>query len=60
MTILYFYITCFTIYLAVLALQSLRRQKKVRDKYTAKYHNMCVIVYSHNNKETLEQLVKLL
>ncbi len=60
MTILYFYITIFTIYFVLLALQSLRRRRKVRDKYTAKYHNMCVIVYSHNNKETLEQLVKLL
>jgi len=60
MTILYFYITCFTIYFALLALQSLRRKRKIRDKYTPKYHNMCVIVYSHNNKETLEQLVKLL
>ena len=60
MAILYFYITCFTIYFAFLALQSLRSKRKVRDKYTPKYHNMCVIVYSHNNKETLEQLVKLL
>lgn len=60
MTILYFYITCFTIYFTLLALQCLRRRRKVRDKYTAKYNNMCVIVYSHNDKETLEQLVKLL
>ncbi len=60
MTILYFYITVFTIYFVLLAVQSLRRIHKVRDKYTARYHNMCVIVYSHNNKDSLEQLVKLL
>ena len=60
MTILYFYITIFTIYFVLLAVQLLRRKRKIRDKYTAKYNNMCVIVYSHNNKETLEQLVKLL
>ncbi len=60
MTILYFYITIFTIYFIFLALQTLRRRRKIRDKYTAKYHNMCVIVYSHNNKDTLEQMVKLL
>ena len=56
----YLYITCFTVYIALLALQSLKRPKKIRDKYTPKFHNMCVIVYSHNDKETLEQLVKLL
>ena len=56
----YLYITCFTIYFALLAIQGIRRQKKIRDKYTPKFHNMCVIVYSHNDKETLEQLVKLL
>lgn len=60
MAIIYFYVTCFTIYFLLLALQGLRNFRKVRDKYTAKFNNMCVIVYSHNEKEALEQLVKLL
>lgn len=60
MPILYFYITCFTIYFTLLALQCLRRSRKVRDKYTANFYNMCVIVYSHNEKDALEQMVKLL
>lgn len=60
MAIFYFYITLFTIYFTLLALQGLRYFRKVRDKYTAKFNNMCVIVYSHNDKEALEQLVKLL
>ena len=58
--LLYFYITCFTIYFILLALQSLRYNRKIRDKYTPKFNNMCVIVYSHNEKAALEQTIKLL
>lgn len=60
MTILYLYITIFTIYFIVLALISLKSEKKIRDKYTSKDSNMCVIVYASGEAGYLEYLVKQL
>ena len=60
MTILYLYITIFTIYYVILALISLKSERKIRDKYTSKDSNMCVIVYASGEAGYLENLVKQL
>ena len=58
--LIYLYLTIYTIYYAALAITGLKREKKNRDDYNKKYNNLCVVVYSHNNKETVENLVKQL
>lgn len=58
--LIYLYLTVYTIYYAALAITGLKREKKNRDNYSKKYNNLCVVVYSHNNKETVENLVKQL
>ncbi|MCD8378016.1 MAG: glycosyltransferase family 2 protein [Candidatus Gastranaerophilales bacterium] len=58
--LIYFYLTVYTLYYTVLVAAGLRRTKKNRDDYGKKYNNLCVVVYSHNNKETVENLVKQL
>ena len=60
MTILYFYITLFTAYFIILALASLKQRKKIRDKYTPKDSNLCVVVYASGEVKTLENLIKQL
>ena len=60
MTILYAYITIFTIYYILLALISLKHERKVRDKYTSKDNNMCVVVYASGEAGHLENLIKQL
>ena len=60
MPILYIYITIFTIYFIILALASLKNNRKVRDKYTAKDSNLCVVVYATGNVSTLDNLIKQL
>jgi len=60
MTILYIYITIFTIYYILLALISIKSEKKFRDKYTPKDNNMCVIVYATGKTDTLENLINQL
>ena len=60
MTILYFYVTLFTIYFVFLALASLKKQKRVRDKYTSKDSNMCIVVYASGEVPTIENLIKQL
>ena len=60
MTLLYFYITIFTIYFTILSIVSLKSQKKIRDKYTSKDSNICVIVYASGEVPMLENLVKQL
>ena len=59
-TILYIYITIFTIYFIVLSLTSLKSEKKVRDKYTSKDSNLCVVIYASGDAGTLEYLIKQL
>lgn len=58
--LIYLYLTVYTVYYAVLAYIAQRRHRKVRDDYGKKYHNLCVVVYAHNNKDTLENLIKQL
>lgn len=60
MTILYIYITIFTLYYIILAAVSLKPTKKIRDKYTSKDSNICVAVYASGEVKTLENLVKQL
>lgn len=59
-TILYLYITVFTVYFVLLALVSLKTQKKIRDKYTSKDSNICVILYASGEAGTLEYLIRQL
>jgi len=58
--ILYIYITIFTIYFITLALASLKTQRRVRDKYTSKDSNICVILYASGDAGTLEYLIRQL
>ena len=60
MTLLYIYITIFTLYFIVLTLVSMNPERKVRDKYTSRDANVCVVVYATGNSETLENLIKQL
>ena len=60
MTILYLYVTIFTLFYIVLACASLKPVKKVRDKYTSKDSNICVVVYATGKTDTLENLIKQL
>lgn len=60
MSPLYLYITIFTVYFIVLALVSMKSQRKVRDKYTSKDANLCVVVYATGVSDTLENLIKQL
>lgn len=60
MTLLYFYITIFTIYFVILAAVSMKPVRKIRDKYTSKDANLCVVVYATGAIKTLENLIKQL
>ena len=60
MTILYFYITVFTLYFIVLTLAGAKPKKKIRDKYTQVDSNICVVVYATGAVKTLENLIKQL
>lgn len=60
MTVLYIYITIFTIFYIILALASLKSTKKIRDKYTNRDSNICVVVYASGKVDTLENLLKQL
>ena len=60
MTLLYLYITFFTVYLVLLAFVSMKPERKFRDKYTSKDSNLCVVVYATGITNTLENLIKQL
>ena len=57
MTILYIYITIFTLYFIVLACANIKPTRKVRDKYTPKDSNICVVVYATGEAKTLDNLI---
>ena len=59
-SILYIYITIFTIYYIVLAVLSLQPEKKIRDKFTTKDSKLCVVVYASGDVKTLDNLIKQL
>lgn len=50
----------YTLYYVGLAYVGAKKSKKNREEYPQKYNNLCVVVYSHNNKDTVENLVKQL
>ena len=58
MTILYIFITIFTFYFLFLSFASLKSSRKVRDKYTSKDFNICVVVYASGEAKTLENNIK--
>ncbi len=58
--ILYLYIAVFTLYFLVLAIVSMKPERKVRDKFTSKDSNLCVVVYATGESNTLENLIKQL
>ena len=58
--LIYLYLTVYTVYFVTLAVAAVKHQKKIRDDFGKKMHNLCVIVYSHNNKDTVENLIKQL
>lgn len=60
MSLIYLYITIFTIGFIALAITSMRPERKVRDKYTPKDANLCVVVYASGVTNTLENLIKQL
>jgi len=60
MTILYFYITVFTLYFIILAFVSVNPARKYRDKYTSRDSNICVVVYATGEVTMLENLIKQL
>ena len=60
MILLFLYLSIFTIYFITLTVMSLKHEKKQRDTYNQREHNLCVVIYSHNNAKTIENLVKQL
>lgn len=60
MTFLYIYITIFTIYFTILSIVSLKPIHKIRDRYTSKDSNLCVVVYATGKALKLENLLKQL
>lgn len=60
MSILYLYITVFTIYFIILSCVSIKKERKIRDKYTPKDSNLCVAVYATGNVKTLDNLINQL
>lgn len=58
--ILYIYTTLFAIYFLIYAGILSFPAKKIRDKYTPKDSNLCVVVYSTAKSDTLENLIKQL
>ncbi len=58
--ILYVYITIFALYFIVYAGVLSAPARKIRDKYTPKDSNICVVVYATGKTDTLENLIKQL
>ena len=63
LNLLYIYVAVYSIYFLILAIKNMndkkfRRQKKYQK--TSYYNNLCLIIYSHNNEVSLENLIKQL
>lgn len=61
--LLYFYIAIYSLYFFVLAIKNMNDRKfRIQQKYSNLncQNNLCVIIYSHNNEATLENLIKQL
>lgn len=59
-TLLYIYISIFTLYFLVLSVISMKSERKVRDKFIPSCANLCVVVYASGASDTLENLLKQL
>jgi len=63
LNIIYIYIAVYSVYFLVLAIKNLNDRKfRVQEKLNNFNHlnNLCVIIYSHNNESTLENLINQL
>lgn len=60
MILIYLYVTVFTIYFICLTIAGLKHEKKLRNTPELKANNLCVVIYSHNNVKTIENLIKQL
>ena len=64
LSLLYLYFGIYTFYMLILALRNLKDKPFLIEKKYSKYddykNNFAVIIYSHNNKENLENLVNQL
>lgn len=58
--LLFIYLTVYTVYYLALVGAALWSKKRKTGNTELKRNNMCVVVYSHNNKQTIENLVKQL
>lgn len=58
--ILYIYITIFALYFIVYTGTLCFPLRKIRDKYTPRDSNICVVVYATGKSDTLENLIKQL
>ena len=57
MTLLYLYITIFTAYFIALSASVFKSTNKIRDKYTSKDANLCVVIYASGDCANLEILI---
>lgn len=63
LNLLYFYIALYSVFFFVQAIKNLNDKKfRIQQKYldTVAQNNLCVIIYSHNNEISLENLLKQL
>lgn len=63
LNLLYIYVAIYSVYFLVLALKNLNDKKlRIQQKYGNRVlrNSLCVIIYSHNNEVSLENLVKQL
>ncbi|MBP7211557.1 glycosyltransferase family 2 protein [bacterium] len=61
--IIYIYVAVFTVYFLALSIRNLKDKKLKKQKELEKYeinNNFCIIVYSHNDSTTLQNLIKQL
>ena len=63
LNIIYIYIAVYSVYFLMLAIRNLNDRKfRIQEQYTdVNYlNNLCVIIYSHDNEATLENLINQL
>ena len=59
--ILYIFVAVYTVYFLALALRNLNDKPFMREKRYSQYEekdNISVVIYAHNNKKTLENLIR--
>lgn len=58
--LLYIYLTIYTLYYIVMAAVAVKRKKEKPQDSEDRLNNFCVVVYSHNDEKTVENLIKQL